>query len=257
MPNLDSTRLPSRNARFYAYGMDSVSASARIRIALAGCVALLAVTAVLAGTVVSAWAYPLINTAVAATLIVIAVKAGVTREAIGLIVGRRTILAALIGLACVAAVLTIGWVLPPIREVFMASPAASISSGGLLWAVLIRVPFGTVLLEEVAFRGVLPALLGYNGKQWRWGPMLGASALFGLFHIFPALQQGKCDDLAVHSLFCGAGPVFAPIAVMTVAMGLGLLLCLVRHIGGGLLAPFAVHTAANSAGYILAWASTV
>ena len=83
--------------------------------------------------------------------------------------------------------------------------------------------------------------------------MLGASVLFGLFHLFPALRQGQCDELAVHSLFCPAGPVLGPAALMIVAMGLGIALCAVRHIGQGLLAPFTVHTAANSAGYLLAW----
>lgn len=225
----------------------------RMRIALAGCVALLAVTAVVVGTVVPAWAYPIVNTAVAVVLIAIALTAGATPMAIGLVLGRRTILAAIIGFVSVAAVLATGWLLPPIREVFTSSPAASISSGDLLWAVLVRVPLGTVLLEEVAFRGVLPALLGADGRRWAWKPVLGASALFGLFHVFPALEQSQCDELAVHSLFCPAGPVFGPAALMIMAVGLGVLLCLVRHIGGGLLAPFAVHTVANSAGYILAW----
>jgi hypothetical protein len=73
------------------------------------------------------------------------------------------------------------------------------------------------------------------------------------FHLFPALHQGRCDELAGHSLFCPAGPVLGTAAVMIVAMGLGIALCAVRHIGGGLLAPFAVHTAANCAGYLLAW----
>jgi CAAX protease family protein len=137
--------------------------------------------------------------------------------------------------------------------VFISSPAASASPSGLLWAVLVRVPLGTVLLEEVAFRGVLPALLGADGRRWMWRPVLGASVLFGLFHLFTALRLGQCNGLAVHSLFCPAGPVFGPAAVMTVAMGLGVALCAVRHLGGGLLAPFAVHTAANYSGYLLAW----
>jgi hypothetical protein len=229
--------------------------TARTRIALAGCVALLAVTATLVGTVIPDWAYPLINTAAAVALIVIARAAGVTAAAIGLTVGRRTLLAALIGLVAVAAVLAVAWALPYTRHVFSASPAASSTTTHLLVAMLIRVPFGTVLVEEVAFRGVLPALMGADGKRWMWRPVLGASALFGLFHLFPALQQGRCDVQAGHSLFCPAGPILGTASVMFVAMGLGIALCAVRQIGGGLLAPFAVHTAANSAGYLLAWMS--
>jgi CAAX protease family protein len=231
----------------------AIQGAARVWAALAGCVVLLGLTAILVDTIVPARAYPLVNTAVAGALIAIALSAGTTAAAIGLTIGRRTVLAAVLGLASVTAVLATGWALPPIREVFTASPAATITSADLLWAVLIRVPFGTVLLEEVAFRGVLPALLGADGQRWRWRSVLGASVLFGLFHLLPAIKQGQCDALAVHSLFCPAGPVLGPAAVMIVAMGLGILLCVVRHVGGGLLAPFAVHTAANSAGYVLAW----
>lgn len=232
------------------------SRGARVRIALAACVALLGLTAILVDTVIPAWAYPLVNTAAAGALIVLALTAGATPTAIGLTLSRRTMFAAAIGLAAVAAVLATGWVLPYTREVFTSSPAASITSADLLWAVLIRVPFGTVLLEEVAFRGVLPALLGADGRRWMWRPVLGASVLFGLFHVFSAMRLAQCDGLAVHSLFCPAGPVLGPAAVMLVAMGLGIALFAVRHIGGGLLAPFAVHTAANSAGYLLAWLTT-
>ena len=50
----------------------------------------------------------------------------------------------------------------------------------MLFQVLVRIPLGTVLLEEVAFRGVLPALLGAAPAiRWRWGPVIGASVAFG------------------------------------------------------------------------------
>jgi len=233
--------------------MVTIPATTRVRMALVGCVALLGIVAFLVDSAIPAWAYPLFNTAAAAALIALALTAGSSAAAIGLTIGRRTIVAAAIGLASVAAVLAAAWALPHTREVFTSSPAARITSADLLWAVLIRVPFGTVLLEEVAFRGVLPALLGADGQRWRWRPMLGASVLFGLFHLFSALRLAQCDGLAVHSLFCPAGPVFGSAALILVATGLGIALCTVRHIGGGLLAPFAVHTAANSAGYLLAW----
>lgn len=236
--------------------MVTIPGVTRTRMALAGCVALLGLTAFLVDSAIAAWAYPIFNTATALALIALAWAAGATPVAIGLTLGRRTIVAAVTGLVSVAAVLTAAWLLPYTREVFTSSPAASITSAGLFWAVFIRVPFGTVLLEEVAFRGVLPALLGADGRGWTWRPVLGTSVLFGLFHLFPALRLAQCDGLAVHSLFCPAGPVLGPAALVIVAMGLGILLCAVRHIGGGLLAPFAVHSAANSAGYVLAWITT-
>jgi len=112
----------------------------------------LGVTAFLVDSVISAWAYPLFNTVAAAALIAVALTAGATRAAIGLTLGRRTIIAAAIGLTSVTAVLAVAWMLPYTRDVFTSSPAASITSADLIWALLVRVPFGTVLLEEVAFR---------------------------------------------------------------------------------------------------------
>ena len=58
----------------------------------------------------------------------------------------------------------------------------------MLWVVLVQIPLGTVVLEEVAFRGVLPALMGASPAiRWRWVPVLGASILFGLWHILPSI----------------------------------------------------------------------
>jgi membrane protease YdiL (CAAX protease family) len=157
----------------------------RNRLALAGCVALLGATAFLVDSAIPAWAYPLFNTVAAAALIAIALTAGATTTAIGLTLSHRTIVAAAIGFASVAAVLAVGWSLPYTREVFTSSPAASITSADLLWAVLIRVPFGTVLLEEVAFRGVLPALMGADGRRWLW------------FFNYCAVFNGMCSGCTV------------------------------------------------------------
>ena len=90
--------------------MDTGPDPARTRIELAGCVALLGVTAALVGTVVPAWAYPIINTTVAVALIAMALAAAATPVAIGLTLGRRTVIATAIGLISVAAVLAaVGW----------------------------------------------------------------------------------------------------------------------------------------------------
>jgi len=103
--------------------MVTIPATTRVRMALVGCVALLGIVAFLVDSAIPAWAYPLFNTAAAAALIALALTAGSSAAAIGLTIGRRTIVAAAIGLASVAAVLAAAWALPHTREVFTSSPA--------------------------------------------------------------------------------------------------------------------------------------
>ena len=76
--------------------------------------------------------------------------------------------------------------------VYLTGPvcdALSDGGGGLgrvaLWRVLVVIPLGTVLPEELAFRGLLLALLGR-----RYGVVAGillSSGLFGLWHVVPSL----------------------------------------------------------------------
>jgi membrane protease YdiL (CAAX protease family) len=49
-----------------------------------------------------------------------------------------------------------------------------------------------VVLEEVAFRGVLPALV--DGGWWR--ATLVSSALFGLWHVLPSLGMSSANAAA-------------------------------------------------------------
>ncbi|GIG60351.1 CAAX amino protease [Longispora fulva] len=224
----------------------------RLQAALAGSVALLAGTAVMVSMTLPSWAYPLWNTAMALVLLGGALAVGLTPARLGITVKRRTVIVATIGVLAVVAVYAIGLALPATRAAFHDNRAAGLGVGGLAWAMLVRVPFGTVLIEELAFRGVLPALMGADGQTWRWQPVLGASALFGLWHFFPALHLAQHNQ-AVHALLGSSGTVIAPLVAMLAAMGAGVFLSAWRHAGRGLLAPFLFHTATNAGGYMLAW----
>jgi membrane protease YdiL (CAAX protease family) len=52
------------------------------------------------------------------------------------------------------------------------------------YQTLVRIPLGTVVLEEVAFRGVVLGL-GGSAYGWVWATVLSA-ALFGMWHALPA-----------------------------------------------------------------------
>ena len=114
-----------------------------------------------------------------------------------------------------------------------------------------RIPLGTVVLEEFAFRGVLLGLLA------RMGPMKTAvavsSLLFGLWHMRPTLGTLATNDLA-QSAWAQVGAVTAAVALTTVG---GLLFCALRLASGSLVAPLIVHTATNSAAIVTIYVTDV
>ena len=63
--------------------------------------------------------------------------------------------------------------------------------GSALFTAFVRIPLGTVLFEEIAFRGVLWALLARHLGRW-W--VLGiTSVLFGMWHVLAATHFGGAN----------------------------------------------------------------
>jgi membrane protease YdiL (CAAX protease family) len=120
-----------------------------------------------------------------------------------------------------------------------------------LVTALVMIPLGTVIVEEVAFRGVLMGLLT-RLRNMRWG--LGiSSALFGLWHVLPSLRLQHANA-AVHGVagngaLAGAGVVAAAVLFTTVA---GLLLGELRRRSGSLVASAGLHWAVNGLGVLVA-----
>lgn len=217
-------------------------------------VALLTVSNVMSNRVLPQWAYLPWNLLMAATLIVIARRAGYDFTGVGLAFRRwhRPVGVGLLLVACTGFVLAIGLALPATKDAFLDARVAGTGLGAMLFQVLVRIPLGTVLLEELAFRGVLPTLFGGNPAQvWRWKPILASSALFGLWHVLPsaALTTGNS---AVRELLGGSAVLVAILAVASTAL-VGILLSLACYIGRGLKASMLVHWATNSLGFVAAW----
>lgn len=108
----------------------------------------------------------------------------------------------------------------------------------LLQRIFYRVPLGTALLEEVAFRGVLFGLLLDRGVAVA---AVISSAAFGLWHVVPTFETAT-----VNRALAGSIRIWAVAAGVVVAFGAGLLFVWLRVVTGGLAAPFAMHTAVNS-----------
>ncbi|WP_439657848.1 CPBP family glutamic-type intramembrane protease [Lentzea sp. HUAS TT2] len=220
--------------------------------AFAAAVVLLALATVLVNRVLPGWAYPITGVVTTAGLVGLAYWSGLRAAAIGLERAhlRRAGLFGLLGLGVIALGFGIALAVPALRTFFHDGRVHDLAVGPLLWAMLVRIPFGTVLLEEVAFRGVLPALLG-GGDRWRWGPVLGASALFGLWHVLPSLAL--TSNAAVGAVFGGASLALVSVVAMLAAAVAGVFLLWWRHTGKGVLAPALVHLATNSGGVLVAW----
>ena len=149
-----------------------------------------------------------------------------------------------------AAVFGIALAVPALRTVYQDGRVGDPDIGQLLWLTCGRILFGTVLIEEVAFRGVLPALFGAADDRWRWGPILAAATLFGLWHALPALAIGR--NAAVHAVFGSTPAVVLQVIAMAAAGAAGIFLHWWRHAGRGVLASAIVHFTTNAGGLTLA-----
>jgi membrane protease YdiL (CAAX protease family) len=142
-----------------------------------------------------------------------------------------------------AAALAAGWLL--LAAVPATRPAlADVRITGLTWPqvayqVTVRIPVGTVLWEETAFRGVLLASL----RRVLPGPAAIAltSALFGIWHIRPTAQA-----LRVNQVAAGRGATLGSVtAAVAGTAAAGELLSWLRERSGSLAAPVLLHLTAN------------
>jgi uncharacterized protein len=196
--------------------------------------------------------------AVAVGLVALARRVGLSWEDLGL--ARRSwgkgALYAGIAVALVAVVYAGGAALPATRMAFLDARYHQ-GLGHALVTALIVIPLGTVVLEEVAFRGVLLGLLRHH-RGIRWATGL-SSTLFGLWHILPSLTLARANQ-AVGVVF-GHG-VMAHVLAVAAAVGFtglaGLVFCELRRRSGSVLAAAGLHWATNGLGVLLAsviWAA--
>ena len=144
--------------------------------------------------------------------------------------------------------------LPLTREAFADTRATALSGGAVLWHVLMRIPLGTALLEEVAFRGVLYAMLARRSGVR--AAIAGSSLLFGLWHVLPSI--GLREANAAVADLVGTGSAGTVVTVVGAVLGTaiaGVVLCELRRRSGSLLAPFVLHWSLNGSGLVLAWAA--
>lgn len=219
----------------------------------------LVVSNVMANRVLPDWAYVPWNCAIAAVLVLVALRAD-GRSTIELGLATRRVPDGLRwGVLCSAGLLAlylVGLALPFTRGLF-EDDRANISFGSLIWQIAVMVPLGTVLMEEVAFRGVLPAMLRARTAGRRRGALeadLIAALLFGLWHVLPAWNVNEVNPVFRDLLPGSLGRALAITGGVVGTAIAGMALSWLRNRSGSLVAPVLVHGTINGAGYVLAWA---
>lgn len=227
-------------------------------------IVVLAISNVLANRLLPPWSYVPWNVAVAGLVVTVGLRS-LSPHALGLARWRS---GARWGLA-VAAMVLCGYLiaasLPPTRELF---DDRRIDGGWqlVLYHTMVRIPLGTVVVEELAFRAVLPALMAFgpctstgSGRSPRTAPAWGrgmilASLLFGLWHVLPAWQLSDVNPVLADVFGDdGFGQAAAVVLAVLGTFLAGVGLCLLRYWSGSVLAPIVVHITTNSAAYALAW----
>jgi membrane protease YdiL (CAAX protease family) len=151
----------------------------------------------------------------------------------------------------VAAALAGGLLIGESRKLYGEQRIKNATIGNAAHEVLVRIPLGTALPEELIFRGAVLALLSRYHD-----PVVAnaiSSVLFGLWHIAPTI-----DRLETNAAISGHPPAHQAAWVAT-AVGAtaasGLFLGWLRRRSGSIVAPWLVHSAANGVGYAAGWLS--
>ena len=153
--------------------------------------------------------------------------------------------------ACVLLGYAAGLALPATRGLFRDT-RHRVGTRTVLHRAGLAVPLGTVVFEEVAFRGVLWGLLEVAyGPAWATGV---SAVLFGAWHVLPAIdgaRQGSPTGQVARADL--VRQVVGTVAFTAVA---GVVFGLLRSQSGSLLAPALLHWATNGLGVVaaaLAW----
>ncbi len=192
--------------------------------------------------------YLVINVCATGAAVSAAAASGLTATDMGL--GREELLPGLRLGSRLAAATAAGWLIiaavPATRPVLGDERIAGLSGRQLAYQVLVRIPLGTVLWEETAFRGVLQAALR---RVMPGGAAVAAtSAVFGIWHIRPTIGALRANGLAQ-----GRGRTVAAVSSAVVATAAaGVLLSSLRIRSSSLAAPILLHVATNCLGPLAA-----
>lgn len=169
-----------------------------------------------------------VNLLLAVALVGWAIRCGLGPRDLGMATSRHGWTVAAIAAAAVA-VLVVAFTAS--GEAPADPQVAALASGQVWFRVLVAIPIGTAVCEEVIFRGVL--LAAWSRLTGRGAATLVVSALFGAWHLAAeVLRTGQVGGAALPG-------------VAATAAASALVLIPLRRRGGDLAAPVAVHALTN------------
>ena len=154
-------------------------------------------------------------------------------------------------IAVVGGVYAVGVLVPAFRPLFQDA-RYDVPLPEALRTVFVTIPFGTVLLEELAFRSVLWGALSRHLRPWQ--VLVTTSVLFGFWHVLPSLHVGGSNKGVGEAVGTG-GPLVVAGAVLLTTLG-GLVFGELRRRSGSVLASMGAHWAFNALGVLfglVAW----
>jgi len=180
-----------------------------------------------------------------AGLVAVARLAGLSWQDLGLGPGtwRPGLKWAGIEIALVGLVLAAAAALPLTRDAFRDTRYRLDWQHALLTAFVL-IPIGTVLVEELAFRGVLWGLL--REVKGTKTATLVSSALFGLWHVLPSLGLTTSNQAISGTVGGGKSAQTATVLATVLFTALsGVVFCELRRRSGSILASAGLHWATN------------
>ena len=141
----------------------------------------------------------------------------------------------------IPAALLLAFVLPvPIDSLSRSRELDSADGLDLAYQTLLRIPLGTALFEEAAFRGVLLGLWLRTSSVR--GAVVAQSVGFGLWHVTPTLELLRGSDLSTNPAFLAFG-VMGGVAATFAG---GLFFGWIRQRSGSIYGPVLAHWLINA-----------
>lgn len=232
-----------------------VKAARHLDGATLGSMGLLAVSNVVTNTVLPARWYVPWNLAVAGATVGLATRLGGRSAAdVGVAAGDagRGLRTGAAAAAVVGSAVALATRWPATRRAFV-DERGRVEGRELAVRVLVRVPAGTALLEEVAFRGALPALLAARPGWTHRRAVVTSSVLFGAWHVLPSLRLNATNDALGRHLPGTSGQLGAVAGSVVSTVAAGLAFSWLRDRSRSVVAPVVTHAAVNGAGHVAAW----
>ena len=185
-------------------------------------------------------------------LLAAAIRSGLTLERLGLARKdvRRGLLYGAGAFVLVLVVVTAAALIPATSGVLEDS-RVDVGFSRMLFEVFVAILFGTVIPEELIFRGVL-----LGSAIERWGAVKGAivsSALFGLWHISPTLNDLGGNAGLAEANSSAAGKAAAVVGAVFATFCAGLVFSWLRERSRSLVAPVVAHLSTNGVAFAVAW----